>query len=469
MTDDISNFFINKKWFSVSIGSVIVGFLSAVSPLYTVVCVFGLFFTYIFFKNVEFTFLYLILYLLLQATLTFNMEISGISEVLVSILRRADEFIWLILVAVILLYRFRGNKWEVESTGLEIPALVFCLIGITSAFINRISLFWSVISIFITLKGVFIYWIGKNLNFNKGNIILYYKNFLNLLIIIFFIGFLQYVGFNIPFLPQQSRLGVKIASSIFGHHAVFGYMMAVGFSLSVGLFLGMRRKKWFIYSIIFLSGIVISSIRRSLIGVILGVLFIFLNYRKLKIRKEYVYVGLIFIVVFFGIFYNRFTKIFESTKAEYGDVSFVHPRYLLYYGAYRIFQNKPFWGEGPGRYGSHVSVITKSPVYRKYGIYFSRFFTDTYWPCIIGEYGIFGLVLIFMILLIMFKHLWRLLNFSNESSFLKGLAIGYNIIFIQYLFESISAQVYNDSLPAFILFSGVGILEQLIEKEDLII
>jgi len=466
MENNIINFLIGKKWFFISISSIILGFFCAINPLNTLICIFGLFFVYIFFKNIELTFLYLILYLLFQAALTFNMEVLGIPEILVTIVRRADEFIWLILVIIILLDRFRGDKWEVENTGLEKVALVFCLIGISSSLINRISIFWSIISIFITLKGVFIYWIGKNLSYDEKDIILFYKNFLKFLIILFFIGLLQYIGIQIPFLPQQSRLGVKIASSIFGHHGTFGFIMAVGFSFSLGLFLSMRKKRWLIYSIIFFVGIMLSSVRRSLIGVILGVLFVFLNYRKLKINKKYIYGGLILIVVFFGIFYNRFTKIVESTKLEYGDVASVAPRLMLYYGAYKIFQNKPFLGEGPGKYGSYVSVITKSPVYRKYGIYLTKFFTDTYWPCILGEYGIFGLVLILLILLIIFRHLWNILKYSNMQPFLKGLAIGYNIIFIQYLAESATSQVYNDSLPAFILFSGMGILERLIEREQ---
>jgi hypothetical protein len=466
MNNSISKILIKNKWFSVSVSSVIIGFLSAVSPLYTMFCLFGLFFTFIFFKDIELTFLYLILYLLLQSTLTFNMEMLGISAVFVSIIRRADEFIWLILAVIILLYRFKGDEWKVESIGLEMPALVFCLIGISSALINRVSIFWSVISIFITLKGILIYWIGKNLNYKEEDIVLYYKSFLNLLLIIFLIGLMQYVGLDIPFLPQRSRLGVKVASSILGHHGLFGYIMAVGFSLSVGLFFGMRKKKWLIYSIIFFSGIVISSLRRSLIGIIFGVLFIFFNYRKLKINRKYIYVGLIAVVVFFGIFYNRFTKIFESTKAEYGDVSSANARYLLYSGAYKIFQNKPFWGEGPGRYGSYISIVTKSPVYRKYGINLTKFLTDTYWPCILGEYGIFGLIIILLMLLIIFRHLWNLLQRTYISPFLKGLAIGYNIMFVQYFVEATASQVYNDSLPAFILFSGIGILEKLIEKKS---
>jgi len=462
----INNFIVKKNWFFLSICSIILGFFCSVSPFNTLACIFGLFFVYIFFKDVELTFLYLILYLLFQSVLTFNMEIVGIPEVLVTIVRRADEFIWLILVIIILLYRFKGDKWEVESTGLEMSALAFCLIGIVSALVNRISIFWAIISIFITLKGFFIYWIGKNLSYSEKDIIIYYKTLLNSLVVIFFIGLLQYIGLDIPFLPQQSRLGVRVASSIFGHHGIFGFVMAIGFSLSIGLFFAVHKKKWLVFSIIFFLGIIISSVRRSLIGVMLGVLFIFLNYRKLQIKKKYIYIGLILVVIFFGIFYNRFTKIVESTKVEYGNVAFIQPRYLLYYGAYKIFQNKPLLGEGPGRYGSYVSVITKSPVYREYGVNLSQFFTDTYWPFILGEYGIFGLILIFLILFMIFRHLWNLSKYSNIQPYLKGLIIGYNVMFIQYLIESVACQVYNSSLHAFLLFSGVGLLEHIVKQKS---
>jgi hypothetical protein len=77
-----------------------------------------------------------------------------------------------------------------------------------------------------------------------------------------------------------------------------------------------------------------------------------------------------------------------------------------------------------------------------------------------------GVISISLILLIIFRHLWNLLKSTYIKPYLKGLIIGYNIMFVQYFIESFACQIYNSSLHAFIFFSGIGILENLIEQKE---
>ena len=258
---------------------------------------------------------------------------------------------------------------------------------------------------------------------------------------------------------SSERLGVKVARSIFMHHGVFGSLMAAGFALSLGLKLGTKKNKWLYIAFIMAFGLLVSTIRRSIIGIILGVLFIMLFYRKFKIPKKYVYSFIVVIILTFIIFHGRFSNIISGTEEEYG-IS-VHPRYFLYYGAYEIAKNKPLLGEGPGTYGSYVSIVTKSKIYEKYKIPVEdKFKTDTFWAMILGEYGILGTIAFSLLLFTIFRNLLIFFPKNDNNPFLKGLYIGYIILFINYLVESSATAIYSRSLYAFILFGGIGLLNK---------
>jgi len=122
-------------------------------------------------------------------------------------------------------------------------------------------------------------------------------------------------------------------------------------------------------------------------------------------------------------------------------------------------------GEGPGRYGSYVSVVTKSEVYQKYGIHISdKYKADTYWAYILGEYGLAGTFIIFLFLFVLFRKIWKLLSFEGKNKFINGLLIGYIILFVDYLFESVTMPIYKLSLSSFFMFGGIGIIENLLSR-----
>jgi len=462
MPDLSRKFSFEENWTYLIFLTILLGISSALFPFYTLLSVFIIFFIFIFFYNINFAFLYMIFILMLQPVIAFNTAILGLPETIKVVVGGVDEIIWFIFFIVILLRKFNSEKWEVTTTNLELPALIFFCVGITSTLINKTSIIWSTISIILALKGIFIYWISKNLKYSANDIIIFYTNLLKFLVVVFIIGLLQYIGVEIPLIPQRFRLGVNIATSIFGHHAIFGFVMAVGFSLATGIYLSTRNKKWTMLVITFLTGIILSSVRKSLLGTLFGVLFVMLNYRRLKINKKDIYASLFALIVFFGSFYSRFSNIIEGTKSEYVSHAEINPRLWLYYGAYKILQKKPFLGEGPGTYGSYISVLKKSKIYAKYGINILDVYkTDTYWPYIMGEYGILGFISIITILLLLFKHLWSLSKINFENKFLKGIFIGYVILFVEYMFESLTMPVYNLSLTTFLLFGGIGILRSV--------
>ena len=454
---------INSKIIYLLLITVLLGIFSSLNPIITLLLVILVFAIGMFIENTNYSFVYIIFFLLLQPAIAYNGETLGLSSLFLELIQRTDEFIWFFFLIIIIIKNFSKSKWEFNKSKFDIITLILIIAGMFSAIINNVSFFWAIIAIILTIKGIIIYWIARNITFNENSIVIYFNILLYFLLFCFFIGLLQYSGFNTPLLPQTSRFDIRIASSIFGHHGVFGFIMGVASSLSIGIYLATRDKKWLILFFIFIYGILMSSVRRSLIGVSLGILLLFINYKMYGIRKKDVYIGLVIVILFTVLFSSRLSTITKSSKLEYGVNAENVPRYLLYMGAVRIFQNKPFLGEGPGTYGSYVSVITKSKVYDKLGINFwGPFYTDTYWPYILGEYGIIGVLLILIILFILFRKILYINSFRYKNKFIKGIGLGYFILFINYLIESIVSQVYCCSLPAFILFGGFGIIESLV-------
>ncbi len=439
------------------------GIISAIEPSYTLIVLGALTLLILITLNPKEAFLIAGASLIFQAAVARNMVVLGSPEEVTNLIMRADEVIWIYFICYILLHNYKGDTWQFEKTNLESIAIVFAFIGLLSTFFNHNSVLWSLISIFLALKGAFIYWISKNLNLDRYKIILFFKTVLYILVLTAIIGIFQYLGVQIFALGTTERFGVKVARSIFAHHGEFGSLMAAGFALSIGLKLGTKKNKWLYIAYIMAFGLLASTVRRSIIGIILGILFIMLFYRKFRIPKKYVYSFLVTIILTSIIFYGRFSNLISGTQEEYG-IS-VHPRYFLYYGAYEIAKNKPLLGEGPGTYGSYISIINKSKIYQKYKItILDKFKTDTFWPMILGEYGILGTIAFSLLLLIIFRSLLISFPKNDDNPFLKGLYIGYIILFVDYLIESLATAIYSRSLYAFIFFGGIGLLNKLTNK-----
>ncbi len=452
---------VGKKNFIVSIFLLtILGIISAIEPFYTLIAFGGATLLLLAILNPKEAFLAAGIFLIFQTAITRNMVFLGSPEGIINLINRSDEVIWAFFISYLLIRNYRGNTWQFKKTNLESIAIIFASIGLLSAFLNRTSIFWSSVSIFLALKGFFIYWIARNFSLDEYKVILFFKTILYILVLTAIIGILQYIGIQILTIGSVERMGVKAATSIFAHHGEFGSLMAAGIALSVGLKLGTGNNKWIYITYILAFGLLASTVRRSVVGIILGILFVMLFYRKFRIQKKYAYYSL-GIIIFTGVFfYGRFSKIITRTQEEY-SIS-VQPRYFLYYGAFEILKNKPLLGEGPGTYGSYVSTVTKSKIYQKYKIIVAdQFKMDTFWGMLLGEYGILGTMIFCLLLLILFRILLISFPKNDNKTFLKGLYIGYIILSIDFLFESMFTPLYSKSLFAFLFFAGIGLLTGL--------
>lgn len=440
----------------------VVGILSAIKPSYTLTSLIGLGLLTVLTigaLNPPKAFLGMGIFLIFQVAIVRNMIVLGTPENMINLVKRIDEFIWLLFIVYIVLNNYRGTTWEIRKTNLDSFAIIFVGLGLISTLVNHNSLFWSLIAIFLTLKGFIMYWIAKNLKFDEQMMILFFKGIIFILVFAAFIGILQFLGIPIGVLSMSERLGIKYVPSIFAHHGIFGTLMAVGIALTIGLKLGTGDNKWTFLATILLLGLIVSSVRRSLAGLLLGLLFVLLNYKRFKISKRYIYSIAGIFTLLLVLFGGRISTVAKTTTAEYGISGSSAARYWLYYGASQIIKNKPFFGEGPGKYGSFISVLTKSEIYEKYNIIITDDNKmDAYWPNIIGEYGLLGFIIIFFLLLILFRTLLKCYPKDDKTPFIRGLHISYIILFVDYAVESLVSPIYLGSLTAFMLFTGIGMI-----------
>ena len=464
--------FFKNKYAIITILSLLISVLASFAPIYSVIFLIIIIAIAFAYSKLSLFFLYMVFFLMLQESISYNASIYGITSGVVGIIQKADDIIWILLFIIILIKTYKPNRWYIKfSWDIGIVIFLFILFSILSVLINRISIFWGMVAIILCIKGIIIYFIARNMEYKKKEIITFFNLFIYFLVFALFIGILQYLGLNIPFFPKEHRFGLTMASSVFAHHGVFGYMMGVALSLVIGLYFSTKNKKWLIYAFLFLIGLILSTVRRSLIGVSIRTLILIFNYKKFNINRKEIKIIMVIVIFITLLFGARLVKIAVSSKSEYLTNINNVPRYILYSGALKILKKKPVLGEGPGTYGSYISVVTSSKVYKELGINFwGPFYMDTYWPSIAGEYGIIGVILMVLLLYLIYRKILRLIHFKGIDDFTRGIIIGLNIISVDYIIESLTSQVYNASLSAFILFGFLGIVESYIfnsSNEDL--
>lgn len=214
---------------------------------------------------------------------------------------------------------------------------------------------------------------------------------------------------NLDVYTDEVRI-IKCFKFVFAHPTffVFSYVLI----LAVLVADSVEKNKIFILldcMLIFLAqrskGYVI--ILFSLIIVFIGVnrikQFIEFAKGKIKIKKKYIFMALIVVLVLFWL-------VGKSKLEYYAQYAFTAARPALHLvGLIIMFQMFPI-GSGLGTFGSVISGEYYSNVYAKYGISgvlgmtrdYYNYIGDVFWPYIYGQFGILGLVIYIKLILNLF-------------------------------------------------------------------
>jgi len=294
-------------------------------------------------------------------------------------------------------------------------------------------------------------------------------------------GFQQF--FALPPLAQE-RGGISVTRSVFLHPSLYGWLTVSASLFLYARFIVMRSWWAFPLALLFNVGTILSTRRTPLIGLVVALAVGLISRvrgwpsaRTLIIVWAPVAAAVLVLVL---IFRPALARIYEYTMEEYSAprhiiaeilspkpdadvIAAAHPRVALYVGSAAIGRDQFPLGAGLGRYGSHMSWEEYSPVYGQYGLdqvpglqpTDGSAVTDTFWPMLLGETGIVGMIAYGVFIGVLLVELWQASG-RAESLRHRAFALGALMLFIESIIGSSSSATYVAPPIAYFVFAAVG-------------
>lgn len=190
--------------------------------------------------------------------------------------------------------------------------------------------------------------------------------------------------------------------------------------------------------------LMLSTLKIKALVTVLAFLFVY-YYNIRKHKKISLTVVAVFCLFAFAIGYNKIYFYFFS------EIQSTSARYQLFVTAFKICGDHFPFGAGFGTFASNVSGVYYSVIYNIYGISGvngimpndTSFINDTFWPMVLGQTGIFGLILFVAALVFLYSKIKQLKKTDIE---IFGVAL---MIFAAMLISSVmeSAFVHPNSIP----------------------
>jgi hypothetical protein len=223
--------------------------------------------------------------------------------------------------------------------------------------------------------------------------------------------------------------------------------------------------------------------RKPLIGLCLVyIISIFVNiywFRQLVRRKRIItlignlcLVGGLILVIFTDKIIANFISLWMNYVA-YSDL-FQIARNALYIVSWKLACRYFPFGSGLGTFGGWISKINYSPIYLEYGLNFvyglsnvedANFICDTFWPYILGQFGMAGCICYIYIILKFFKLTWHGIK-NLHSPLGKAFSFGVFLMLILSLVESSANPVFLRNPYIYFIFGSLGMLHSLIKSNS---
>lgn len=382
----------------------------------------------------------------------------------------ADE-VMVLWLFILFLCRQALSRGTFSRTGFGIPLLGFVLTGILSSLIGHVPLWIVVIQLFLYLKGFLFFYTIFHLPINRTCLQSYIRFFAGVGIVVLALGIVDLIN---PYwfravtgneINVGLRFGLPSTKSIFTHPGDFGWFMAFLTLYAFAYYMIFNRNIYLAFGLIFSLGSFLSMRRRNLAGIFTGLIFGIWKQPKVEKVRAGIILGAIialFIVLAWSTIEMLYTDLME------GYVTTRRPREearnVLYIGSFQIARDYFPLGAGLGRYGSWMSAAVYSPLYREYRmneVYGltpdkPQFATDTFWPAILGETGVLGLIFYLWICL----RIFLFLNYqatAEHAPYVKAFLLGTFLVFIESLIESPASAVYTGGPTVYFIFGILGL------------
>lgn len=380
------------------------------------------------------------------------------SSALATLLQRADDAG---LIAMFLVTAARLHPWRVP---IGTPLLYLLIVGVASSLTFGIVSFPAFGSdAYFIVKPFLVLLIAAQQDWTRRDIRTVVRIFALLGLLLLLTGILDYVDASwrtLVHLPSlQYRLGLPAAQGILTWPGLFGEVMDFLALFAVGLALGRGDRRNFLLALVFGIGMILSLRLRFLVSVPVALL---LGGLLLAGRRRMA--ALLTVVLFGGVaiaLSPLFHDLLAVKSASFGEGA----RTQLTHASIRIAEQRFPLGTGLGTFGGYASLEYYSPVYNElglsavYGLSPSTgdFVSDTQWPYILGETGIAGAALYLLCLGVVFVAVLRVARTSGDGR-IRGLAYGTVFVLIDAALEGFVAPIFQESLSAFLVMFGAGIV-----------
>jgi hypothetical protein len=303
------------------------------------------------------------------------------------------------------------------------------------------------------------------------------------------LGFVEYLDpprfqdfFGLP--PLFQERGISVTRSLFLHPSMYGWL-----TVSASLFLYARfivmRSWWALpLALLFNVGTIFSTRRTPLVGLaaalVTGLIW---RVRRWPLARAVLMVWMplsVAVLVLTLLFLPVLERVYQFTMKEYGPppgvvaeilspnpdaevIAPAQPRVALYVGSVAVGRDHFPLGAGLGRYGSHMSWVEYSPVYWRYGLdqvvglqpTDGSAITDTFWPMLLGETGVIGMIAFGAFIGVLLVELWQVSG-RAEGLRLRAFALGSLMLYVGTLIGSSTSATYVAPPTAYFLFAAVG-------------
>lgn len=380
-----------------------------------------------------------------------------------------DEM-WLLVCLSALIVKFLKGK-PIKGRSIIIVILSVLVFGFISSALNNVPFIISLSGAVLLLKGLLYLFVFCNISFNKRDIKRFEKwiSYIAVTVLIFGVIDLFFYQQLREFLHTNyvynSRVaGIVSVSSLFVHPNLFGWFTAYVGIYAITKYKIYGNNKAMIAAIIFFSFSVLSLRFKSILGIILVCVILYLLMNRKKALAYFIPFSLLFSLLYIALG-SSFIELLNLTVNRYINIDmFDSARKALYMVSFWIAESHFPFGVGFGRFGGFVARDNYSPVYYEYGlnnIYGlspenPMFATDTYFPNLLGELGIVGAFIFILMIVLTIIRLLKNYKFV-ERNYAKHIVFFSGLVLVEALAESLGEPVFNSSPQNIYIFIAVGI------------
>jgi len=421
------------------------------------------------------------IFLLLEPLITLNLE--NINSTVALGVKRLPEALIVSFFVLITIQQIIKQKPFVKSK-FYLPLLVFILLGVASSIRENVSPLVTGSGLFLMIQGFLLFMIMSHLDYKEADIKRWFHTFLCVGIVIFLLGLVdlsftrQFRNlFNIEY--TEYRFGILSVQSVFLHPGTFGRIMAMLGLYCLAFFSTLHHRKYLFLSFLFFAGVLLSARLKPVIG-ILGAILVVSTIISGRYSKRLA-VGFVVLGLILSISVVLFPNEIIGFMMERTESFIVNPdpqenaRLALYEASFKIARDYFPLGVGLGRFGGWISTLYYSPIYHKYNLNSiyglgpgpTTFTMDTHWPHILGEVGVFGLIL--YVLVIFYLARITLSCFRRmDSLFLKAFSLALLMVLIENCLEAFANPAFQSSMGCYFTFGAIGMLTAISKKRKFI-